>query len=129
MLPSLPAEAFSQLRAIENMDTIPLQKLVQILLEMNMYQVGSTKNQILDMCQSIIENDNLYETLSVQAISAFRQSIEYTQGVIDELDYYKTSIILYEEYNNHQVLDLCEELINELYRYISRLEERIIRVM
>lgn len=110
------------------MDTTPLQKLVQILLEMNMYQVGSTKTQILEMCQSIIENDNLYETLSVQAISAFRQSIEYTQGVIDELDYYKETIILDEEYNN-RLMDLCEELINELYRYISRLEERIIRVM
>lgn len=119
MLPSLPVEAFRRLRAIENLDNVDIQVLVHILLEMNMYQCGSTRNYIFDQCRQIIQNDNLFERLSFDAVVCFEQTITYTEEVIQELINYKESLNI----NDLQVL--CDRLIDDLETYISRIETRM----
>lgn len=116
MLPSLPAEAFRRLRAIENLD---IQVLVQILLEMNLYQCGSTRNYIIEQCRNIIQNDNLFERLSFDAVVCFEQTITYTEDVIQELLNYKESL------NIDDLRVLCDRLIDALRIYISRIETRM----
>jgi hypothetical protein len=119
ILPSLPAEAFRRLRSIENIDIVPVHVLVQILLEMNLYQCGSTRNYIIEQCRNIIQNDNLFERLSFDALVCFEQTITYTEDVIRELLNYKESL------NINDLRVLCDRLIDVLRIYISRIEMRM----
>lgn len=125
ILPALPAEAFCRLRAIEDIDVVSIQELVQILLEMNLYNAGSTKNQIIDQCQSIIQNRNLYDDLVIRAISTLDEAIEYTRVVIEDLIDYKITILG----ASADTLVLCDRLMTQLCAYISRLETRAISLL
>lgn len=119
MLPSLPVEAFRRLRAIEDIHNVDIQVLVHILLEMNLYQCGSTRNYIFDQCRQIIQNDDLYQRLLFDAVVCFEQTITYTEEVIQELINYKESL------NINDLRILCDRLIDDLETYISRIETRM----
>lgn len=119
MLPSLPVEAFRRLRAIEDIHNVDIQVLVHILLEMNLYQCGSTRNYIIDQCRSIIQNDDLYQRLLFDAMASFEWTISFTEEVIQELMNYKETLSI----NDLRIL--CDRLIDVLRIYISRIETRM----